>query len=398
MACLYRPTYTRTDPATGKKIKGKLAKWYGKYKDANGKEHRVPLSTNKQAAQIMLAERIKAVEMGRATNDPYTAHRQRPLAEHLADWEAELRSLGNTPRYVGMKVSRCRRVLDGCGFMFIADLSASKVSVWLSSMREKGVTLGCGKGTREVKAGQQTSNHYLGAIKQFSRWLMVDGRTDTMPLARLTGGNVETDRRHPRRPLTEAEIEALFRHLPGRPPIRGLDAHQRRMLYLCSLYTGLRAAELASLTPASFRLDDAPTVTVKAAHSKRRRLDVVPLHPTLVPELTAWLADKSAGDPVWPGKWASGFEAGVILRADLEAAGIDYKTDEGYADFHALRHTFVTTVIRAGATPKEAQGLARHSDIRLTMERYAHLVLLEMAAAILRMPHIPPCVQRAESA
>lgn len=53
----------------------------------------------------------------------------------------------------------------------------------------------------------------------------------------------------------------------------------REMLYLVSLYTGLRASELASLTQESFALErDPPTLTVAAGYSKRRREDVVP-HP-----------------------------------------------------------------------------------------------------------------------
>ena len=38
------------------------------------------------------------------------------------------------------------------------------------------------------------------------------------------------------------------------------------------------------------------------------------------------------------------------------------------ADFHALRHTFVSNL----ANSKMAQPLARHSTITLTMDRYTH--------------------------
>lgn len=43
------------------------------------------------------------------------------------------------------------------------------------------------------------------------------------------------------------------------------------------------------------------------------------------------------------------------------------------ADFHALRHTYITNLATAGVSPKTAQTLARHSTITLTMDRYTHL-------------------------
>src|SRR5262249_49880769 len=58
-------------------------------------------------------------------------------------------------------------------------------------------------------------------------------------------------------------------------------------------------------------------------------------------------------------------------------------------DFHALRHTFITRLVRAGVKPKEAQALARHSTITLTMDRYAHTGLHDVAAAVEALPNLP---------
>ncbi len=60
-----------------------------------------------------------------------------------------------------------------------------------------------------------------------------------------------------------------------------------------------------------------------------------------------------------------------------------YKNSNGlYADFHAMRHTFITNLCRANVPPKTAQALARHSDIRLTMNTYSHVGQQEQASAI----------------
>ena len=59
-------------------------------------------------------------------------------------------------------------------------------------------------------------------------------------------------------------------------------------------------------------------------------------------------------------------------------------TREGrYADFHALRHCFITMVGKAGVTPREHQDLARHSTYALT-SRYTHSRFYDLAAAVKR--------------
>lgn len=60
----------------------------------------------------------------------------------------------------------------------------------------------------------------------------------------------------------------------------------------------------------------------------------------------------------------------------MRAAGVPYVTlsPEGkrYVDFHALRHTYLTSLSEIGAGAKELQGLARHADPRLTLGVYIH--------------------------
>ena len=71
-----------------------------------------------------------------------------------------------------------------------------------------------------------------------------------------------------------------------------------------------------------------------------------------------------------------------MLRPDLEAAKIRYVTHAGQADFHALRHTYVTSLANAGVKPKALQTLARHSTITLTLEHYTHLDEAEISAEL----------------
>ena len=77
----------------------------------------------------------------------------------------------------------------------------------------------------------------------------------------------------------------------------------------------------------------------------------------------------------------------MLLKPDLEAAGIPYVDDAGrYADFHGLRHSFITHL---GRTPnvhfKTAQDLARHSTPVLTA-RYSHGFKGDEVAAVNALP------------
>jgi len=162
------------------------------------------------------------------------------------------------------------------------------------------------------------------------------------------------------------------------------------MLYLVAAYTGLRASVLAALAPESFALDaDPATVTVEAAYRKHRRQDVIPLHPDLANTLRPWLAGRPTDERLWPGKWAEHCRGGEMLKRDLAAAGVPYEVGGKFADFHCLRHTFITELVKAGVQPKDAKELARHSTITLTMDRYAHVTLRDTAAAVSSLPSPP---------
>ncbi len=80
-----------------------------------------------------------------------------------------------------------------------------------------------------------------------------------------------------------------------------------------------------------------------------------------------------------------------VLRADLADAGIEYRDDAGrVADFHALRHAFISNLARGGVHPKIAQQLARHSTITLTMDRYSHTVIGDLADGLNALPELSP--------
>jgi hypothetical protein len=78
-----------------------------------------------------------------------------------------------------------------------------------------------------------------------------------------------------------------------------------------------------------------------------------------------------------------------MLQVDLKAAKVPYETADGVLDFHALRATYITELVRANTHPKIVQTLARHSEISLTMKLYTKLTDKENAAALDCLPRLP---------
>ena len=126
-------------------------------------------------------------------------------------------------------------------------------------------------------------------------------------------------------------------------PFMGLTGPDRAMLYIVAANTGLRASELASLTPESFELNcEMPTVRCLGGYTKNGEEAVLPLRPDVTAMLHEWLADRPTYRRLWDGDWASRRRGSTMIRVDLTAADIDYEDASGrVADFHALRHTFI---------------------------------------------------------
>lgn len=281
----------------------------------------------------------------------------RPLREHLADFGAALEGRDRSAKHVRQTHDRALAIVDGCGFRFWSEITGHRVGAYLKARRDGAM-------------GAATSNHYLRAVKAFCKWMVQEGRASEHPLQHVRYLNVDVDRRRERRALTLGEMRDFLQATAAGPKRHRLTGPERQLIYRFALETGLRASEIRSLTRTSFDLrSDPPTVTVAAGYSKRKHEDTVILRPALAAELKLHLFKKRAGDRIF----ALPERAAEMLRKDLEAAEIDYKTEAGVLDFHALRHCFASNLADAGVHPKIAQSLLRHSAIGLTMDIYSHL-------------------------
>jgi integrase/recombinase XerC len=340
--------------------------------------------TEAKAAKIETA--VARLMLGLATAgelDALLGHQQsdawRPQA---TKYEEGLRRKGNTAKYIKLVMARIHFVLEGAKFTTLAELDGDKAEEFLA---ERAVT---------DNLGNRTYNHYLQAIDAFGNWLAHPKRRliERNPFAGLARRNIATDVRHPRRALKTEEAARLIQTArQSRYTWQGYDGPTRARIYLLSYMTGLRKGEIASLTPQSFRLDDAqPTIIVEAQYSKHRRKDVLPLHADLVTEVRGWIEGMTPDAVLFPKlDKRKGY---TMVQRDLEEAGIPYETEEGLADFHAAgRHTHITELLRSGVSLVEAKELARHSDVRMTM-KYTHIGLDDQAKAIAKLPAIPAAI------
>ncbi len=233
----------------------------------------------------------------------------------------------------------------------------------------------------------ETVNHYLVAVKMFSRWLWKQGRLASDPLVGLSRQNAEVDRRWRRRVLSPEEFSRLIQAAESSPRVfRRLTGPDRAALYMLAAGSGLRASELASITPATLHLDtQPPRVQVQAAYAKNRRDDTLPLPVEVAQYLRRWLASRATVPldrqaRLWPGTWHH--RAADMLKPDLAQAGIPYERDGQVFDFHALRAQYATLLGRQGVNLQAAQALLRHSDPKLTNNIYTKLGITDLAGAV----------------
>lgn len=432
----------RVSPNTPGAVKTthKSRKWYGW---VGGKA--VPLCGDKSKARQMLGKLLGDSAMKRVgLSDPFAGHKQKLLADHLVDYSAALEAKGDTVDHVKLTVGRVRALLRGCEFVFPIDADAGRASEWLANLRRPDAALtvppgdefrpadvakllgisgagvrdlvrrhklaakGDGKARRYPRAtvealaarstvgsGPETVNHYVRAVRGFFRWMVGAKRLASNPLDGLALLNVNMDVRRARRELTAEQLRVLLAATrESKSVFRGLNGVQRFHLYLTAAGTGFRATALASLTPAEFDLvTDSATVTLSARFNKSRKTKVQPLPSEIAEQLRVHLADRLPGEPVWGGTWARDHRGAEMLRADLEAAGIPYAVEgpDGpeYADFHSLRHSYLTLLGRNGVDLRTLMEMAGHSKPELTV-RYSHRRLYDLAGAAEKLPTLVP--------
>lgn len=353
--------------------------WYAEWTDASGATRRKKVGKDKRAALAYLAKVEDAAMRERLglAPAPSTDARQTPLDTLKTDYLAVLASKDTSAAYRQNVSDHLDRIFAGCSWYLFADMTPDSLLRYLASRRD------------EHDTGLATLNGYIRSAKGFAKWLAKQLRT-TSPLADVSPYPEAVDRRRSKRILTDAEF-ALLIEAAERCPARGDAAFAgpaRAMLYRVAAYTGLRASELATLTPQHFTLDTSPpVVTVAARDAKGKREEPIPLPARLVPILREWFKDKNPTARLWPGRWAEVRQQIQWIKRDVKRAGIAKTDARGRTvTFHSLKRRYVMGLIAAGAKPNELRRLARHRDIRTTLGYYTDENLPDLAKLTDKLP------------
>jgi len=407
---------------------------------------------DEQAARQVLADLVKRAEHVKAgiltVDQGWVADRATlPIAEHVAAYLEHMKA--KTVR--GKRVSAAHRtnvertlnrIIADCGFVRLADIAREAMERWMNQAEGEGM-------------GARTRNTYRAAVVAFCNWCVEANRLTANPLARLCKADERSDRRRVRRALYEGELRRLLiaarlrplaeygRETVKLPPekregrrtwtkvpltfdaleaavARGREAlkdqpnlvarlarlgRERALIYKTLTLTGLRKAELASLSVGQLDLDGPrPYAELSAKDEKAGRGARIVLRADLIADLRAHLVEKleplqaeararrkaiparlPASTPVF-----EGMPSIRVFDADLAAAGIAKVDDRGrVADLHGLRTTFATHLSKAGVAPRTAQAAMRHSTLDLTMNVYTDPRLLNVAGAVAALPDLP---------
>ena len=175
-------------------------------------------SSKRLGAKWEAEARLRAEGVIDAKEVAYSEHEKEPLRKHLDDFTRHMEAKGDTPRHVAETVSRIRRVADHCGVEVLTDLDADAVAHYVTTVRTEDRN-------GERRTGARTINASLTALKSFTRWAVVTGRLRHDPLASVSKLNVDADRRHKRRALSDDELAWLFRAAPRSWTSRDRSGH-----------------------------------------------------------------------------------------------------------------------------------------------------------------------------
>ena len=314
-------------------------------------------TTDRQVAEKKLAEIVAERERERAGLLAPKMQREsakQALLAHLADFVADLTTLGRSAIYRRMVKARIAKLCAECGWKHPGEVTPDSFVTWRS---------------RQAKLGPKTLNEYLNGANAFLNWMERHGRIAANPLKRVPPTDTR-GRQEKRRAFSDDEFNQLL-----------AVAGPHRLLYLTAAYTGLRSNELRQLVWGDLKLDhERPHIVVRAGTTKNRREALLPIHPELLPELRAAKTPNIGDDhPVF----TRCNNPDRLIRLHMTAANIARIDALGRKIvFHSLRHTFATKLAVAGVPQRLAQELMRHSDPRLTANIYTDVTRLPTFDAV----------------
>ncbi|WP_436715081.1 site-specific integrase [Roseiconus lacunae] len=363
------------------------SKWQAAFKDARGKRQRRSTKTSDKAAALRIAEKWETDARKRREGVIDTSDEN--LAKHAAtDFESHVNAFiqfratkGGTEDHRERMRKHIEEFRVAGGWKKITDIDADDVAKHVKTLKDQG-------------SSARTIQNRLQSIKSFSRWLANHHRLRVNPLSTISKPDPKSDRRHERRMLHPDEWPWFQQAVDSAAGVvNGMTGAERSLLYRTAVQTGLRASELASLTPGKLILQsESPHVLCKAAGTKNKKPAKQYVDTELASDLGELVKKRGKKQPVFgivnPNELSRGLESDLAKARSLwleslpekeasEASESDFLTKTNHEGehlvFHSLRHTCGAWLAIAGEHPKIVQTVMRHGTITLTMDTYGHL-------------------------
>jgi integrase len=328
---------------------------------AQAEEIQLRIDLQNGVTEGMKREAEKQRQADAAERQRQDAAKHKTLADHIENFYLDIAT--DSPKHALLLRRRIERLFEAADIQTVEDISAAKLRTTIGRMR-------CHTQSPKKKPtdypllSPQSKRYYAKAARQLTKWLDEEGYM-TDPLKKWKPKKYDkVVERHARDRLQPEELEKLVKgvYISGRW-VQNFDSPTRSWLYLIASMTGLRRGEIATLTPKSFDLA-AKKVVVGAEDTKNGKEANLPLPKAMIADLKKWLVGKRG--PLFPGLAKK--DTAKMIRRDLEALGIPYKTGIGERCFHALRNTFISRLFDAGLPLAQIQRSARHGDIRQTLK------------------------------
>lgn len=242
----------------------------------------------------------------------------------------------------------------------------------------------------------------LSAVRQFHKFLYIEGHLSADPSATLSGPR--KGRTLPKT-LGMTDVERLLEtaRLACDDPDMTLAKRLRALRLHCLLEmlyaTGMRVSELVALPRSAARTRES-LIVVRGKGNKER---LVPLNPSAKAAAARYLAareeaaaaradkqgrpaSKTAVSPwLFPADSETGYLTRQAFARDLKSVAAQAGLDTSAVSPHVLRHAFASHLLQNGADLRMIQELLGHADISTT-QIYTH-VLDERMKALVRDLH-----------
>lgn len=218
----------------------------------------------------------------------------------------------------------------------------------------------------DLGIGARSLARILSGVRQFYRWLVLDGYLQDDPTELLDSPKIPN---HLPEVLSTAEVDMLEDAID----LQKWEGQRNKAIIEVLFSCGLRVSELTNLKFQDLFLDE-QYIRIMGKGSKER---LVPISPRAIDELRSWFADRETMT-IKPGEQDYVFlnrRGHHLTRTMVLIMVKQYALRAGIKKTispHTLRHSFATALLEGGADLRAIQAMLGHEKITTT-EIYTHI-------------------------